>query len=383
LTALLVVASLLAVQGSSPPSAAVDPDLPTAITQLGDLDYAVRMRASRVIRRTSAAEAVPVLLNAIEQHTDGYVRYRALVLLSAFNSSQVPEVMRQAAYDPNDRLRNVAYAWFERHPDPAMAPKFIEFLERETSEFVRPALIRALAVLAGEPQVKQVLLREMNRGQDFFRSAVIEVLGDVGATWAVQPLSAIAQTDGPLQDDAALALGKIGDRRALGILAGLQRTAPREMQPTIAAAICLLGVNCDTHRSFLTRTLTFSEDTHGFQPLLRAAAAGLGAVAASGDRAAAQALFDIGAPSRDPARAPIALAAGSMAVRNPAQLLVALETTRDRAGALSLVAEGFDMLEEDLAEEQFFAVIRKTYWAAADGSEAKRVAEQVVRKMEF
>jgi hypothetical protein len=382
-TALLLAVHLLGTQPSQAPTNSAAADIETAITQLGDLDYTVRMRAARTVRRAPAAAAVPALLKAIEQHTDGYVRYRALVLLSASNSSQVPDVMRQAAYDPNDRLRAVAYAWFERHPDPTMAAKFMEFLERETSEFVRPALIRALAALAAERGVKELLLREVNRGQDFFRSAVIEALGDVRATWAVQALFKIAELEGPLQDDAALALGKIGDRRALPVLAGLQRTAPREMQPTVAAAICLLRVNCDTHRSFLIRTLSFAEDAHGFQPLLRGAAAGLGAVAASGDREAAQALFDVGIPSRDPARAPIALAAASMAVRNPAQLLAVLETARDPTGALSLVGEGFDMLEEDLAEEQFFATVRRAYWAAADGSVAKRVAEQVVQKLEF
>ena len=60
---------------------------------------------------------------------------------------------------------------------------------------------------------------------------------------------AIARLTGPLQIDAVIALGKLKDQRAMETLAALQRSAPRETQPTIAAAICLLGVNCDVARA--------------------------------------------------------------------------------------------------------------------------------------
>lgn len=379
----LLLAWLLAAAVQAPQDASAEPDLAAAVERLGDLDYAVRTRASRIVRRTPPATAVPALLQAIDEHDDGYVRYRALVLLTAFNHPRIPEVVRQRAYDPNDRLREVSYAWFERHPDVNVLPTLIEFLERETSEFVRPALIRALAALGADPRAKAVLLREVNRGQDFFRSAVIEALGDHKAAFAFDALAAIAQLDGPLQDDAALALGKMGDRRALPILAGLQRTAAREAQPTVAAAICLLGVNCAAHREFLIRTLSFGEDTPGFQELVRGAAAGLGAIAQTGDLSAGQALLDIGIPSRDPARAPIALAVATAAVNNPAFALSLLGQYPDRPGALRLLSEGFDMLEEDFSEEQFFAAVRRAYWSAPEGTPPRAVAEDVIQGLEF
>lgn len=383
--ALLLAASLLAASAgqAGQPGATAEPDLAAAIDQLGKLDYATRMRASRVVRRTPPPVAVPALLEAIDEHEDGYVRYRALVLLSAFNQPKISEVMRQRAYDPNDRLRQVAYGWFEDHPDAAMLPMLIEALERETSEFVRPALVRALAAHGEDARARETLLREVTRGQDFFRSAVIEALGEHKAVWAFDALAAIARLDGPLLDDAALALGRLGDKRALPILAGLQRTAPQTIQPTIAAAICLLGVNCATHREFLLRTLTFAEDTIGFQELVRSAAAGLGAIAETGDLDAATALLDVGIPSRDPARAPIALALATTAVKRPAFALALLEKTPDRPGALGLLVEGFDMLEEDYAEEQFFAAVRRAYWDAGEGTAARTVVEEVIAKLEF
>ena len=110
------------------------------------------------------------------------------------------------------------------------------------------------------------------KGQAYFRSALIEALGDYKAAYAVGPITEVAKIDGPLQVDAAIALGKIGDKASLPVLAGLQRTAPRESQPAVAAAICLLGVNCESHQTYLADTLKFAIATIGFQELLRASA---------------------------------------------------------------------------------------------------------------
>ena len=71
---------------------------------------------------------------------------------------------------------------------------------------------RALAALGSDPQVQRALIAEAGRGLDFFRSAVIEALGEHRAAYAVDAIAAVAKLDGPLQDDAVLALGRIGDR---------------------------------------------------------------------------------------------------------------------------------------------------------------------------
>src|SRR4051794_7730551 len=59
--------------------------LKAAIDKLGDLDYPTRTNAARTVRRTPGPQAVPALLQAESEHTGGYVRYRALVLLTGFN----------------------------------------------------------------------------------------------------------------------------------------------------------------------------------------------------------------------------------------------------------------------------------------------------------
>jgi HEAT repeat protein len=354
-----------------------------AIDKLADLDYPTRMAAGRTIRRAPPAQTVTALLQAVNEHADGYIRFRALALLTGFNDPRTLDLMETVMASPNDRLREVAYAYFEMNPRPALAPKLLAALDKEEGEFVRPALVRAIAALPKEPRAAEILIRDANRGVDYFRSTVIEALGDYKIAPAVPRLIEIAKLEGPLQDDAATALGKIGDKDALGALAALQSTAPKETQPAIAAAICLMGTNCTAHISFLEKTLTFAETFPGYQDLLRGAAAGLGHIARQGNEDALRILFDVGIPSQDPVRAPVTLAIGLVALRNTPLLMKFLESRPDQDAAIGLVAEAFDMLEEDLEEEKFFVAVRRAYWAAPDGSPTRKLCEQLITKLDF
>lgn len=387
LLALLAVVSVspcrLLAQEPAAPQAVGAQQLRDAIDRLGSLDYNTRTGASRLVRRSAAAQAVPALLDAVAQHADGYVRYRALVLLTGFNDPRTRDAMREALSSPNDRLRTVAYSFFEHNRDPELVPVLLAAIEREQAEFVRPALIRALAAHGEDARVQPVLIREAGRGEDFFRSAVIEALGDYRARYAYDALTAIAKLDGPLLDDAALALGKVGDPRAVETLAGLQRSAPRTTQPFVAAAICLLGTNCGSHEHYLAETLAFADQNIGFQELLRGAAAGLGALGVSGRDSAVSTLFQVGIPSRDPTRAPVALALATVALRNTAAMLGYLRTAPARPQAIDLLAEGFDMLEEDLDKERFFALVRRTYWDSPEGSSDRELMQTLIGKLDF
>jgi HEAT repeat protein len=354
-----------------------------AIDRLGTLDYPVRATASRTVRRAPADVAVPALLEAVAGHTDGYVRFRSLVLLSGFNDARTRDVMAGVLTATNDRLRTVAYAYFEHNPDPAILPSLLDALGREESEFVRPALTRALAAYASDSRVRDALTGLVMKGQDYFRGAVIEALGDYKAAYALQPITDVAKLEGPLQDDAVVAIGKIGDKRSLETLAALQRTAARNVQPSIAAAICLLGINCPSHQGYLVKSLRFATDNLGFQELLRASASGLAALAVSGNAEAAAALLEAGVPSRDPARAAIALALGAVALRNTPLLLRVLEAQPDPKPAVVLLGEAFDMLEEDLEEERFFVAVRRGYWSAPAASSARKIATALIQTLEF
>jgi HEAT repeat protein len=384
LSAVLALALPLAVGAQERGPQGLTPEaIRASIDALGNLDFPTRMNAARALRRAPAAAVAPALIDAIQGHADQFVRFRALVLLTAFNDSRTAGIVQEVASNPNDRLRTVAYMYYEHHPSAAVIPSLLQALEREESEFVRPALIRALAAHGGDARVRDTLLIEVGRGQDFFRSGVIEALGDYRRTYAVEPLTSIARLGGPLQVDAVIALGKLKDLRAMETLASLQRSAPRETQPTIAAAICLLGVNCDSHVPYLIDTLRFAERNAGFQELLRNTVTALVALANSGNQQAVTALFEVGIPSADPPRAPMALGLATVAIRNTPLMLSFLEGYASRDAAIDLIAEGFDMLEEDYEEETFFAAVRRGYWQAAEASATRTVGQMLIEKLQF
>jgi HEAT repeat protein len=382
----LMIGCVAAPAAAQAPPASAEPTLPqltAAIDKLGDLDFPTRMSAARTLRRAQPATAVPPLLTAIAGHKVSYVRFRALVLLSGFNDPRTRDVMLSALGDRDDRLRTVAYAYFEHNPDPSVLPRLLAAADKESDEFVRPALMRALAAHGSDARVRQSMSALVVRGHDLFRSAVIAALGDHGGGYASAQITEVAKLEGPLQDDAVMALGKIGDKASLGVFAALQRSAPREAQPAIAAAICMLGVNCSTHTSFLDRTVQFATTNPGFQELLRSVAAALAALGAKGHEPAIDILIERGAPARDPARAALALALGTVALRNTPLLMKVLERAADPAPAVELLREAFDMLEEDFEEERFFATVRRAYWQAAEGAPTRRVANVLIQKLEF
>ena len=357
--------------------------LKAAIDSLGKFEAPIRVAAARAVRRAPAAQAVPALLEAAAGHSDGYVRFRALVLLSGFNDPRARELMSTAIDEPNDRLRTVAYAYFEHNPERGISARLLKKLDTEDGEFVRPALTRALAAYGDEAPVRTALSALVLRGQDLYRSAVIEALGDYHATYAFDAIADVAKRDGPLQEDAVLALGKLGDRRALGPLQALQRTAPRVRQPAVSAAICLLGVNCESQQKFVVDTMTFAIANQGFQDLLRAASRALGALAAAGRQDAAATLLDVGIPAHDPGRSPVALAFGGVALRNTPLTIKSLIGRADLKDAALVLRDAFDMLEEDYEEERFFAIVRRTYWQAPVGSPERKLADALIQALEF
>ena len=175
----------------------------------------------------------------------------------------------------------------------------------------------------------------------------------------MRAISQVAELDGPLSEEAVLALGKIGDPASVGLLEGLQRTAGPEAQTTVAAALCLLGSNCEAHRGVLVRTLRLTDRPAGFLELLRTAASGLGALAVTGDVEAGRALVDIGVPAADPLRTPVALALARLAVAQPLALVALVEERQDRDRPFSCFATGSTCSRTTSREEQFFVAVRQ------------------------
>ena len=381
----LVIAVVLSLVLSTPPggAAAQAPaaELQTNIGRLSALDYPTRMNAARAIRRLPAAEAVPALVQAVQKHTDEFVRYRAFVLLSSFNDRGTGDLVRGLLRDANDRLREVAFKWLEAHPDPAMVPTLLNSLQTEEAEFVRPAMVSALAALGDDMRVQRALLGEIGRGLDFFRGAVIEALGRRRAAYAFDGVAAVAKIQGPLQDDAVIALGRIGGPRALAQLKPLAADASPALAVTLGAAQCLAGDGCDAAMKTIVSAVTAPS---AGAAVIRAGLSGLTAIAAAGNQTATTTLVTVaerGGVLRDQS----AIGLGTVAVMDPDFVLGWLDRTppASREPAITLLKDGFDDLEEDFGEEQFFAAARAAYWKAADGSATRSLSSLLIQRLEF
>ena len=378
--------------GEQPFSVGSVAEINTVISSLGNFDFLVRADASRVLRRMDAASAVPALVWAAQFHEDSYVQFRAAVLVSGFGGASAREFFEVALDSPNDRVRTAAYDYFEHEPDAGLAPTLLTALDFETSEFVRPALVRSLAAHDDDALVRERLLKDIDRGEGYFRGAVIEALGDYRALYALDRLLEIASEEGPLRDDALLALGKIGDKRALPVVAKAQREAvvdsgnPR-MLPIVSAAACLLDTDYENQIQYVVEALRYSLNADSDDlSLLRAASTAAAAVSMAGRKGsdtALRALIDVGVEAADPVRAPIALAVGTVALRTPLTMISALANRSDLRSSLLLVRDAFDMLDEDMAEERFYFLMRANFWDETENPVTRSVAEAAVEILEF
>lgn len=372
-TAILLAAAPVA-------SAQAQGDLETPIGQLAHLDYPVRMHAARTIRRAPAAEAVPALTAAVRGHADQFVRYRALIVLTSFNDRGTGDLVRTLLVDRNNRLREVAFKWLQQYPDPAMRFPLLSALQTEAGEFVRPALVAALAALGDDPDVRRAMIGEVTRGLDFFRSAAIDALGHHRAAYAVEAIGAVALIDGPLQSDAVLALGRIGGGAARAALAAVTM-APANARLTLRGAQCLLGDGCDEHLQALIAAATAPNASSA---TARTALDAVSAMAVNGHApslTALAALSSRAAGVRDAAT----LALAAAALRRPDRVLgwLAGLPESERTPAVTMLKDGFAGLDEDFAEEQFFAATRASYWSAAENSPARALAATLIQELEF
>ena len=118
--------------------------------------------------------------------------------------------------------------------------------------------------------------------------------------------------------------------------------------------------------------------------VLRAAVAALSEVARR-DATARMALLVLaeGAPQR--LEQETALALSGVALRQQGEFVAFLIglPAGQRARAIELVRQGFESLEEDFAEEQFFAAARAAYWAAPEGSATRALTATLIDKLEF
>ena len=305
------------------------------------------------------------------------------MLLTGFNDARTAELVREICQQPERSAADGRLHVLRASSDGEHGSGSAEGA-RTRGKRVRASRARARACRAGnDPRVRKTLLVEVGRGQDFFRSGVIEALGDYGATYAVEPLLTIARQTGPLQVDAVIALGKLKDQRAMETLAGtaaqrLPRNPADHRSRDLPA-----GRQLRCTLPYLIETLQIRRKKSRIPGAAAQLRRGIGRARQYREAQALGALFDVGWPSVDPPRAPMALGAATVAIRNTPLMLSFLESYKHADAAISLIAEGFDMLEEDYEEESFFVAVRRGYWQAGESSPARRIGQALIDKLEF
>jgi len=363
------------------PAAAPAPTSPLAIqvSKLGDFDYDTRTAAAQAVRRAPADESGPALVAAITTSLDSYVRFKAFVLLTGMLDPRLEDFARAALTDKNDRLRQAAFDWLERHPVPSLAPRLIQLVETEQGEFVRPSLLRALAALDADPVVRTSLTRQIPRGLDIFRGALIEALGLRRAVYAQDAIAEVVTNPGPLRDVAAMALARIGGPKAEAALAPVT-DKNKGVELVLRVSQLIAAGKPDEGRELVRSTWPSS-------PALGTASQSaqlLALLAERGDDVAASLLVEAGVAGVRDLRDHAAVALGVFSLRTPDVLLTWMAAhPEQREGALALLKDAFELIEEDVAEEAFYASVRASYWKAADGSPVRASAAALIDGLEF
>jgi len=112
----------------------------------------------------------------------------------------------------------------------------------------------------------------------------------------------------------------------------------------------------------------------------------LAAIAAKPDTAATSQLVQIARTGSTVASDQALVEFSIMAVRDPQQVLAWLDTVTDpeiHDQVIELLATGFERLEEDFAEEQFYGAARAAYWAAPEGSPVRTRMAAIIDALQF
>jgi len=138
---------------------------------------------------------------------------------------------------------------------------------------------------------------------------------------------------------------------------------------------------CAQHVAALVAAASSEE---GRPSTIRGAIDALEAVAQSRNEAALTALLTLAA-KQSALREQIAVSFATVALRQPDWVVERIDAgdKSSREALISMLKDGFDSLEEDFDEEQFFAAVRAGYWRAGEGSSPRALAETLIQKLEF
>ena len=167
----------------------------------------------------------------------------------------------------------------------------------------------------------------------------MEALGRHRGVYAVEGIVATSRLEGPLQDDALLALGRIGGTRAVAALGEFTKGTP-EAAEMIRAARCLVGERCAESIAALVAAASSEERRQG---TIRGAVDALEAIAQNRNEAALSALVTLGV-KQSALRERVAVSVASVALRQPDWVVerIAAADASTRETIITMLKDGVD-----------------------------------------
>ena len=267
-------------------------------------------------------------------------------------------------------------------------PALIAALGREQSEFVRPALTRALAASRRRPRARAGARAARHAGRGLSSAArSSRRSATIARTYALpERSSTVAKLEARCRTTRSRRSGKIGDPASRAALAELQQTAPtpscsRRLRRRCAclASSCAAQTRTISRRRWCSRPAIARLSDRCFAARSRA-----GRARDAGDDRRSSALLDAGVPAEDPRARRHRLGVGTWRFRNPGRRARgARERGSDSDGVDRAAARRLRHAVRGLRGGAFLRRGPARLLGGAGGSPRRRVAEALIEKLEF
>ncbi|MBN1679641.1 MAG: HEAT repeat domain-containing protein [Anaerolineae bacterium] len=213
-------------------------DIPSLIAALQYPDPEVRRRAAVALRIINATEAVPALKIAFENETNPSTRMdifsalhglnRKIDINSMLKDRDIDGLVKALQSTHTDTAIAAAHALAKINDRSAVEPLVMLFQNTTTLSPVRLAAAEALLTLQCAP-THVTLLGALDHEDWHIRRNAAAILGQLQASWAIEPLAtALSDSHPTVQRTAAAALRRIGTPEAM---TALRTRSPEPTKP--------------------------------------------------------------------------------------------------------------------------------------------------------
>lgn len=211
------------------------------LTKLKSRDWVERFIAAKTVGEQKIKEAVPVLLELLDDD-NVQVRIASVVALKSFGGKKILENLIRALADSSEWVRVHAVETIGLYKDRKHIELLSQFLENEDSDKVRATLIKVLGELGGA-KVLPIITLYLKDSNARVRANAVEAIDRISASASIDMREHII----PLLDDennrvkanSVRALFKMGETKALEVLKNMIKSKDDWMR---ASAAYVFGV---------------------------------------------------------------------------------------------------------------------------------------------